>query len=87
MPDSRREDGGDWYFDVRAFESAAHRYLYRRLYRRLHIESDTYVPLYAYFRIKEFEAAAIHGVIEGIKLEVPVAEIASFAVETTGGPT
>jgi hypothetical protein len=85
VPDSRRSDGGDWYFDVRAFESNARRYLYRRLYRRLHLEFDTYVPLYAFFRIKEFETTAIHGVIEGIKLEAPAAEIAAFAIETTGG--
>jgi vacuolar-type H+-ATPase subunit C/Vma6 len=85
VPDSRREDGGEWYFDVRGFESAARRYLYRRLYRRLHLEFETYVPLYSYFRIKEFETTAIHGVIEGIKLEAPSAEIASFAIDTTGG--
>jgi hypothetical protein len=85
-PESKREDGGDWYFDVRGFESAAHRYLYRRLYRRLHLEPDTYVPLYAYFRIKEFEAKAIQGVIEGIKLEAPSNEMAAYALEATGGP-
>jgi len=85
ISDSRNGDGGDWYFDLRAFESAARRYLYRRLYRRLHLEGDTYVPLYAYFRIKEFEATAIHGIIEGIKLEAPAAEIAAFALATTGG--
>jgi vacuolar-type H+-ATPase subunit C/Vma6 len=85
IPDSRKEEGGDWYFDLRGFEAAARRYLYRRLYRRLHLEFDTYVPLYAYFRIKEFETTAIHGVIEGIKLEAPPAEIAAFATETTGG--
>jgi hypothetical protein len=86
VPDSRSQDGGDWYFDVRGFESAARRYLFRRLYRRLHLEPDTYVPLYAFFRIKEYETTAIHGVIEGIKLEAPSAEIAAFAIDTTGGP-
>jgi hypothetical protein len=85
IPDSRRDEGGDWFFDLRGFESAAHRYLYRRLYQRLHLEFETYVPLYAYFRIKEFETTAIHGVIEGIKLEAPAAEIAAFAIDTTGG--
>jgi hypothetical protein len=85
VPDSRREDGGEWYFDVRGFESAAATYLFRRLYRRLHLENETYVPPYAYFRIKEFETTAIHGVIEGIKLEAPATEIAAFAAETTGG--
>jgi hypothetical protein len=87
IPDSRREDGGEWYFDVRGFESAAHRFLYRRLYLRLHMEPDTYVPLYVYFRMKEFEAEAIQGIIEGIKLEAPANEIAAFAVDTTGGPS
>lgn len=86
IPDTRREGGGDWYFDLRGFESAAHRFLYRRLYLRLHLEPDTYVPLYAYFRIKEFEAQAIQGIIEGIKLEAPANEIAAFAVDMTGGP-
>ena len=85
MPDSRREDGGDWYFDVRGFEQAARGHLYRLLLRRLHFEPDGYVPLFAYFRIKEFEALAIHGIIEGIKLEAPAAEIGEFAARTTGG--
>lgn len=85
VPDSRREDGGDWYFDVRGFELAARGYLYRRLYRRLHLEFDSYVPLYAFFRIKECETLAIHGIIEGIKLEAPAAEIIAFAAQTTGG--
>jgi hypothetical protein len=84
VPDVRREAGGDWRFDVRGFESAARRYLYRRLYRRLHLDIDSFVPLYSYFRIKEFETTALHGIIEGIKLEAPAAEIGAFAVETTG---
>jgi V/A-type H+-transporting ATPase subunit C len=86
VPDSRREDGGDWFFDLRGFENAAHRHLFRRLYLRLHMEPDSYVPLYAYFRIKEFESEAIQGIIEGIKLEAPANEIASFALDATGGP-
>ncbi|MGA2546042.1 MAG: V-type ATPase subunit [Rectinemataceae bacterium] len=85
VPDARREDGGDWYFDVRGFELAARGYLYHRLYRRLHLEFESYVPLYAYFRIKEYETMAIHGIIEGIKLEAPAAEIIAFATQTTGG--
>jgi vacuolar-type H+-ATPase subunit C/Vma6 len=85
VPDSRREEGGEWYFDLRGFEAAAHKHLYRKLFHRLHMEGDSYVPLYAYFRIKEFEATAIHGIIEGIKLEAPAAEIGAFAMETTGG--
>jgi hypothetical protein len=85
IPDSHREDGGDWYFDVRSFEAAARRYLFKLLYRRFHFEPDTYVPLYAYFRIKEKETEALHGIIEGLKLEAPASEIGAFAVETTGG--
>jgi hypothetical protein len=87
-PDTRGTEGsdyGDWSLDVRGLEIALHRYLYRRLYRRLHLEPDSYVVLYAYFRIKEFETRAIHGIIEGIKLEAPAAEIGSFALDTTGG--
>jgi hypothetical protein len=85
VPDSRREEGGEWYLDLRGFEAAARRYLHRRLYLRLHMEPDSYVPLYAYFRIKEFEAEAIQGIIEGIKLEAPAGEMASFAAIATGG--
>ncbi len=85
IPDARREDGGEWYFDVRGFEAAAHDFLFQRLYHRLHFELDSYVPLYCYFRIKEFETTAIHGIIEGIKLEAPAAEMMAFAARTTGG--
>lgn len=86
VPEARREESGEWYFDVRGFESAARRYMFRRLFLRLHMEGETYVPLYAFYRIKEFEAKAIQGVIEGIKLEAPSGEIASFAAASTGGP-
>jgi hypothetical protein len=85
VPDARGEDSGEWRLDVRGFEAAARTYLYRRLYRRLHLDPDSYAPLYAYYRIKEFEATALHGIIEGVKLEAPAAEIASFAMQTTGG--
>ena len=68
VPDSRREDGGAWFFDVRGFELAAHEHLRCLLHRRLHLEGETYVPLYAYFRIKEFETTAIQGIIEGIMM-------------------
>jgi hypothetical protein len=85
LPDSRREDGGEWYLDVCGFESAARGYLFRRLYRRLHLEVESFVPLYCYFRIKEYESIAIRGIIEGINLEAPPAEIGAFAAETTGG--
>jgi hypothetical protein len=85
VPDSRREEGGEWRFSLRQFETAAHRYLFRLLYRSLHLEMESYTPLYAYFRIKEAEATAMHGIIEGIKLEASAAEIAAFAAQATGG--
>ena len=43
-----------------------------------------YVPLYSYFRIKEYETAALFGVLEGIHLEAPSEEIAAFAAQFTG---
>jgi hypothetical protein len=87
LGDSRGSDAsaGEWSLDLRGLESAAHRYMFRLLYRRLHLESSGYVPLFAYYRIKEFETRAIHGIIEGIKLEAPASEIGSFALDTTGG--
>jgi hypothetical protein len=84
IPEGRR-DGGDWYFNVRGFEAESRRYLFRKLYRSLHLEPDSYVPLYSYYRIKQHEAVALRGIIEGIKLEAPSAEIASFALASTGG--
>lgn len=85
VSDTKSAEGENAALDVRSLESAAHRYQYRRLYNRLHLESETYVPLYAYYRIKELETRAIHGIIEGIKLEAPAAEIGAFALDTTGG--
>jgi hypothetical protein len=85
LPDPQREAGGEWYFDLRGFESASQNYLYALLFRRLHLEFDSFVPLYAYFRLKEFETRAIQGIIEGIRLEAPAAEIGAFAVAGTGG--
>jgi Archaeal/vacuolar-type H+-ATPase subunit C len=70
---------------VRGIESAARRYHCHCLYHRLHLESDTFVPLYAYYRIKELECRAIHGIIEGMKLGANGAEIGVYATETTGG--
>jgi hypothetical protein len=85
LDDGRREEGGEWHLDLRRFEAAARSYLFRKLYRRLHFELDSYVPLYAYFRIKEYETQAIQGIIEGIRLEAAAAEIGAFASATTGG--
>lgn len=84
VPDVRK-DSGAWRLDLRGLESAAGAYVHRRLVRALHMEGETCVPLYAYFKIKELEARAIRGIIEGIKLEAPEAEIAAFAAERSGG--
>jgi hypothetical protein len=85
VPDARKDAGGAWRLDLRGLESTADAYVFRRLARALHMEADTWVPLYAFFRIKEIEAAAIRGIIEGIRLEAPEDEIAAFAAERTGG--
>jgi hypothetical protein len=84
VPDVRK-DGGAWRLDLKSLESAADAYVYRRLSRALHMEGDTYVPLYCFYKIKELEAAAIRGIVEGIKLEAPEAEIAAFAAGIAGG--
>jgi hypothetical protein len=85
VPDTRKDGGGAWRLDLRSLESAADSYLYRRLVRALHMEADTCVPLYAFFKIKEMEAASIRGIVEGIRLEAPEDEIAAFAAARTGG--
>jgi hypothetical protein len=85
VDDARSPESEAAGLDVRGLEAAARRYHYRFLYHRLHLEPDTFVPAYAYYRIKELETRAIHGIIEGIKLEAPAAEIGSYAFETTGG--
>jgi len=86
LPDKRTPITNEWYLDVRDFESAARRYLFRKLFGALHVEPFAYTPLYAFFRIKEHETAAIHGILEGLHLEAPAAEIAAFAMDATGGP-
>ncbi len=83
LPDSRRE--GDWFLDLRGFSLAADTYLFRRLYHGLHFEAESYVPLYAYHRIREFETRALQGIVEGIRLEAPEAELGAIAREGTGG--
>jgi len=84
LPDSRRE--GNWFLDLRGFALAADRYLFHRLYSGLHFEGESYVPLYAYHRIREFETRALQGIIEGIRLEAPASELGAIAAEGTGGP-
>ena len=74
-----------FFLDVRDFEGRARRYLYRGVKRALHMYPFTYTPLYCYFKIKEYETAAIIGIIEGVHLGAPVEEMASFAAGLTGG--
>lgn len=79
------ERGGPFYLDVRGLELRARRRVYRAARRALHLHPFTYTPLYCYFKIKEFETAALVGVIEGIHLGAPFEEMASFAAGITGG--
>jgi hypothetical protein len=70
---------GEWRLSHRGLEAAARKYRYRLLKRCLHLHMDSYTPLYAFFRLKEMESDAMRGIVEGIKLEAPAAEIAAAA--------
>lgn len=70
---------GEWRLSHRGLEAAARKYRFRLLKRCLHLHMDSYTPLYAYFRLKEMESDAMRGIVEGIKLETPAAEIAAAA--------
>jgi hypothetical protein len=78
-------EGGSFLLDVRSLEAAAKRHLYRSVKRALHMFPFTYTPLYCYYKIKEYETAAVIGIIEGIHLGAPFEEMASFAAGLTGG--
>ncbi|HOX49114.1 MAG TPA: V-type ATPase subunit [Spirochaetia bacterium] len=65
--------------DPRTVEARARRYLYGRLRRALHRHPFTYTPLYCFFKLKEFEAAVVLGLVEGIYLGAPAEEIAWLA--------
>lgn len=77
------EEGGSGELDARGVEARARRYLYRRLKRALHRHPFTYTPLYCFFKLKEFEAAVVLGLIEGIYLGAPAEEI--FWLAPAGG--
>jgi hypothetical protein len=79
------EEESSWRLDVRLVEAAARRRLYRDVRRALHMYPFTYTPLYCFFKIKEFEMAAILGTLEGIHLGAPHEETASFVLGLTGG--
>ncbi|MBL8967521.1 MAG: V-type ATPase subunit, partial [Spirochaetaceae bacterium] len=68
-----------WQLDARAVEAAARHLLYRRCRLALHRFPFTYVPLYCYFKLKEFETAVALGLFEGIYLGAPAEEIAALA--------
>jgi hypothetical protein len=76
--------GEDWRLDVRHVEVEARRRIFSVLVQAMHMNLGGYVPLYSYFRIKEYETAALFGVLEGIHLEAPSEEIAAFAAQFTG---
>ncbi|MDA8410874.1 MAG: V-type ATPase subunit [Treponema sp.] len=77
-------EGEEWHLDVRHVEVEARKSIFANLKRAMHAEMDGFTPLYAWYRLKEYETAAIYGVLEGIHLEAPVDEIAAFATQYTG---
>jgi len=76
---------GPFSLDVRGVEIMARRKVYRSVRRALHMHPFTYTPLYCCFKIKEYETAAVIGIIEGVHLGAPFEEMASFAAGITGG--
>ena len=78
------KEGEDWHLDLRHLEVQIRRKIFADLLRSMHAETSSFVPLYAWYRIKEYEIASIFGVLEGIHLEAPVEEIAVFAAQYTG---
>ncbi len=74
-----------WSLDVRALETSARRHVYRHVRRALHLHPFTYTPLYCFFKIKEFEAATVLGLFEGVHLGAPKNEMAAYALAVTGG--
>lgn len=78
------KEGEEWHLDLRHVEVRAKRRIFADLIRFMHSETSSFVPLYAWYRLKEYETASIFGVLEGIHLEAPVDEIAAFASQYTG---
>jgi len=74
-----------WLFDVRDFERAAHRRLYSSVRRALRLEPFSYTPLYCFFKLKEYETAAVLGAFEAARLGAPPEETAAFLLGITGG--
>jgi len=78
------KSGEEWHLDVRHVEVEARKRIFSDLVQAMHMELGSFVPLYTYFRIKEYETAAVFGVLEGVHLEAPADEIAAFAAQLTG---
>lgn len=78
------KEGEDWRLDLRHLEVQVRRRIFADLMRAMHAETSSLVPLYAWYRLKEYERASLFGVLEGIHLEAPVEEIAAFASQYTG---
>ncbi|HUX37346.1 MAG TPA: V-type ATPase subunit [Rectinemataceae bacterium] len=78
------KEGEEWHLDLKHVEVQVRRRIFADLLRFMHSETSSFVPLYAWYRIKEYEIASIFGVLEGIHLEAPVEEIAAFASQYTG---
>jgi len=69
-----------WALDVRAVETGARRYLYKKARLALHMNPSSYAPLYCFFKLKELETAVVIGIAEGIHLGASAEELASFAL-------
>jgi hypothetical protein len=81
------EDGRtpSWVLDVRSVEAGARSRLYHDVRRALHMHPFTYTPMYCYFKIKEYETAALLGTLEGVHLGAPPEEMSAFVLGLTGG--
>jgi hypothetical protein len=67
-----------WRLDLPALEKKMKVLLCKRARLVLHLNSSSFAPLYAWFILKEAEAALILGVAEGLTMEVPPEELSSF---------
>ncbi|HTX71724.1 MAG TPA: V-type ATPase subunit [Rectinemataceae bacterium] len=72
-----------WLLDCLHFEKSLLRQRYRDLKRSLHLEPFTFAPLYCFFRIGEYETAALFGIVEGLRFGAETAEIAEYVLGLT----
>jgi vacuolar-type H+-ATPase subunit C/Vma6 len=73
---SARRDG---HVDPPGVESLAHRYVYGKLRRLFYAHPFTLASLYAFFRIKKYEARLVTSVSEGIRMGLDFREITEAA--------